>query len=208
MSLLRNSSSSSLGSGGTSVPPPPPPRPSSSPFGNRPGSRAEFSILSTGDKLVRFDLNYADSTQIDSALPAGLSAEQIIDALEVDRALVERLKPRLDTAWESYRLRGALLFYPWRDELRSAVNGRLSALRQPTTYLLVVDPVLILNVLGRSRAGLLLASAPLALDRVFLDRSMASDDNRLIPLAQAGGCIEMPIFEPIVSEPEQTEESS
>jgi hypothetical protein len=158
--------------------------------------------------LARFDLNYADLTQLDSALPARLSAEQIIDALEIDRALVERLKPRLDAAWESYHLKGALLLYAWRDELRSAINGRLSALRQPTTYLLVVDPVLILNVLGRSRAGLLLAGAPLALDRVFLNRSMASDDHRLISLAQASGCVEMPIFEPIVSETEDAEESS
>lgn len=208
MSLLRNNNPP-LGGGGASIPPPPPPlpRPSSSPFGNRPGSRAEFSILATGDKLVRFDLNCIDSAQIDSALPTGLSAEQIIDILETDRALVERLKLRLDAAWESYHLIGALLFYPWRDELRSAVNGRLSALKQPTTYLLVTDPVFILNVLGRSRAGLLLANAPLALDRVFLNRSMASDDPRLIPIAQAGGCVETPIFEP-VQQPEETEEPS
>lgn len=208
MSLLRNNNPPAPGSGGASVPPPPPPpRPSSSPFGNRPGSRAEFSILPTGDRLARFDLNQIDSTQIDSALATGLSAEQIIDFLETDRNLVERLKPRLDAAWESYQLKGAILLYPWRDELRSAVNGRLSALKQPTTYLLVTDPVLVLNVLGRSRAALLLANAPLALDRVFLNRSMTSDDPRLIALAQAGGCVESPIFEPI-PEPEEPEESS
>lgn len=207
MNLLRTNNPPTPGSGGASVPPPPPPRPSSSPFGSRPGSRAEFSILPTGDRLARFDLNQVDSTQIDSALAPGLSVEQIIDALETDRSLVERIKPRLDAAWETYQLKGAILLYPWRDELRSAVNGRLSALKQPTTYLLVTDPVLILNVLGRSRAGLLLANAPLALDRVFLSRAMASDDPRLIALAQAGGCVETPIFEP-TPQPEEPEEAS
>ncbi len=206
MNLLRNNNPPPASSGSSSTPPPPP-RPSSSPFGSRPGSRAEFSILTTGERLARFDLNQVDSSQIDSALTAGLSAEQIINALETDRELVKQLKPRLDAIWESYQLKGAILLYPWRDELRSAVNGRLSALKQPTTYLLITDPLFVLNVLGRSRASLLLANAPLALDRVFLSRSMASDDPRLILIAQAGGCVESPIFEP-APELEENEESS
>ncbi len=43
---------------------------------------------------------------------------------------------------------------------------------------------LVLNVLARTRSQLLLASAPLALERAFLERELASDDPRLIALAR------------------------
>ncbi len=45
------------------------------------------------------------------------------------------------------------------------------------------DPVMTLNVLGRSRGGMLLASAPLVLDLDHLDRAVYSEDARLVALA-------------------------
>ncbi|MEI7761490.1 MAG: hypothetical protein WCJ67_12145 [Thermoleophilia bacterium] len=45
------------------------------------------------------------------------------------------------------------------------------------------DPVTTLNVLGRSRGGILVASAPLVLDLDHLDTVVFTEDSRLVALA-------------------------
>jgi hypothetical protein len=161
------------------------------------GSRAEYYlILSAGEVAVSFDLNGV-SGRLFGAADEPLTTEAAIALLEGDRALVERLKPTLDEAWANYDLKGAALVYTWRDELRHALNGRLIALKRQPVYLRAIDPLLIVNILARSRASLLLSNAPLALERVFLNRVLVSDDARLIRLARAFGCREEPIFEPV-----------
>ncbi len=78
---------------------------------------------------------------------------------------------RLEAAWDGYGLRGACHVYAWRDDITS----------RPVS---VRDPLLVLNVLGRTRAQVLLATAPLALEPDFLERELASDDPRLVALAR------------------------
>jgi len=77
----------------------------------------------------------------------------------------------LDRAWASYGLRGAALVFPWRgedSEFDATPAGNLA---------------LAVNVLGRARAGVLMAHAELVLDDEYLARSLASDDPRLVRLA-------------------------
>ncbi len=179
-----------------SAPPPPPRPPASNPFGNRLGGRADFPILSTGEIVARFELTSVPASLWNPVLDERLSAEDAITLFESNKALVERAKAELDAAWTRYNFRGAALMYAWRDELRHALNNRLMTLKRPTVYLYITDPVLVLNILGRSRASLLLTDAPLALERVFLNRILATDDPRLIQFARDAGSREELIFEP------------
>lgn len=82
---------------------------------------------------------------------------------------------RLERRWLEAGLRGALHVYPLPE---AAAVGE--------ARVLAADPLLALNVLGRSRAGLLLPGAPLDLDPSVLARKLASDDPRLVALASAG----------------------
>lgn len=189
-------------------PPPPPPRPSS-PFGSRPGSRAEYTVVSTGETAVRFELTELDAAFLGEPFEGIVTAEAVIAACEADRALADRIKARLDEQWQTFNLSGAFLLFPWRDELRNALNARLVALKRPATHLRVTDPGLLLNVLARSRGGLLLIDAPLALERPFLIRALVCDDARMVQIAREVGCAEEPIFEPTPpAEPEEEEDAS
>jgi len=89
-------------------------------------------------------------------------------ALLDDPSLPERLEQR----WQEAGLRGALHVY--------ALPEPAVARKVP---MLGADPLLALNVLGRTRAGLLLPGAPLDLDPSVLARKLASDDPRLVALA-------------------------
>ena len=82
------------------------------------------------------------------------------------------LPDRLEQLWSELGLRGALHVYPLPG---AKVIG--------DAELVSADPLLALNVLGRTRAGLLLPSAPLDLDPSVLARKLASDDPRLVALA-------------------------
>jgi len=80
----------------------------------------------------------------------------------------------LDEAWQAEGLSGCALLTteePALDELPGL------------TVVRACDPVLTLNVLGRSRGGLLVASAPLVLDLDHVDRVVFSEDARLVTLA-------------------------
>jgi hypothetical protein len=181
----------------TPPPPPPPPRPPSNPFGNRLGGRAEYPILSSGELIARFELTSIPAAIWNPSLTEEhLPAEDAIALFESNKLLAEQARANLDQAWGNYGFRGAALLYIWRDELRHAVNNRLVSLKRPTIYLHVTDPALILNILGRSRAALLLTDAPLALERIFLSRVLATDDPRLIALAREWGSREELLFEP------------
>lgn len=192
-------------------PPPPPPRPAANPnpFTNRLGARAEWQMMPLADTLVCFDLNAPGQVLNDLlGLPRDeeVTIDRILQTLDADKALAERLKTQLDAVWERYDLRGALLVYTWRDELKQSVNQRLIAVRQPPIYLRALDPLLILNVLARSRTTLLLAGAPLALERPFLSRALASDDSRLLELVKQTGYLEEALFEPPPPPPEELDE--
>lgn len=84
---------------------------------------------------------------------------------------------KLEAAWQSCGLRGVCHVYPWRE----------SQAETPAVVVRVRDVRLVLNVLGRARSQLLLASAPLELEDGFLARELASDDPRLVALARRHG---------------------
>jgi hypothetical protein len=89
-----------------------------------------------------------------------------------DPSLPERLEQR----WQEAGLCGALHVYPLPEPALTRKVPVLGA-----------DPLLALNVLGRTRAGLLLPGAPLDLDPLVLGRQLASDDPRLVELASTEG---------------------
>lgn len=80
----------------------------------------------------------------------------------------------LDEAWQAETLRGCALL-----STESPPLGEWPGLTVVRSY----DPVTTLNVLGRSRGGMLVASAPLVLDLDHLDRVVFSEDARLVALA-------------------------
>jgi len=53
-----------------------------------------------------------------------------------------------------------------------------------------IDVAFVMNILARSRAGVLVANTPLALEPGFLEGSVICDDPRIIELARATGCID------------------
>ncbi|NJO84368.1 MAG: hypothetical protein HC828_17370 [Blastochloris sp.] len=156
--------------GGRSAPLPPPPpsnsrpqpaRPgNSSPFGqslgSRFGQRVNWEVMPFHDTMVRFDLTMGDTvmeaTSFVRCIPNDDTApgELIARTLEGDKALMEIVKGKLEAAWQGYQLRGALLVYPWRDELRQAMNVRLETIKTPSVYLNATNPLLVLNVLARA----------------------------------------------------------
>ena len=105
---------------------------------------------------------------IGSALARFAIAPKRLQTLLDDPGLPDRLEQR----WSELGLRGALHVYPLPARAVTGDAERISA-----------DQLLALNVLGRTRAGLLLPSAPLDLDPSVLARKLASDDPRLVALA-------------------------
>ena len=181
--------------------------PSSSPFSSSPrpnsnlpqspnsllqrmGSKVNWTLLPTADEIACFNLSTPSSEAL-RALGIRMESNSLADLLRMvkeDRSEVQTLREALDTSWRAYGLRGAVLVYNWRDDLREGVAARLNAIKQPPIYLQVTEPLLVLNVLARARTSLLLAHAPLALEHPYLSRALASDDPRLLALARNMGC--------------------
>jgi hypothetical protein len=215
MSLLQRISQ---GGGTPSTPPgqPPRPLPTGNPFnlgGPRPNSRVQWEIIPTADVIVKFDLNALDPDLFslaglpapempasagdqDAATPAVPLGVRLAEALENNPEAEATLKRVLDQAWSAHELTGAALIYGWREEARAALVARLEAQMEPTVILRAADPVLVLNVLSRARTHILIANAPPALERAFLERTLFSDDPRLAAMAQASGVVEEPLVEP------------
>lgn len=179
----------------------------------------EWPIVPVMDTLIRFDLNGLGDP-FHRLLGKGLAVEYgdfkaVTHALEAGGEAVNALEVRLDEAWQTYNLRGAILFYPWRDDLKRAVISRPTADKPPRTppredddefffeddedtpntpivpaCLRAIDLLLVLNVLARTRAQILLATAPLSFEQSYLERSLVTDDPRLVALARATGYVE------------------
>lgn len=170
-------------------------------------SNITWEIAPVAGMLVRFDLNGLGAA-LHQLVGSSVSQddddrEAIIRAVEGDEKLRTALAARLDVAWTAFELRGAVLVYPWRNEFRPATATRLDDGRTPLfqpSYVRAQDPALVLNVLARARTQILLAASPLDLERAFLERSLTTDDPRLMGLAVATGCREE-LFEKPVEEP-------
>ncbi len=80
------------------------------------------------------------------------------------------LVERLERFWEDLNLVGASMIFPWREELGKQ------------RYVEARHPLLVLNVLARTRSTLLMARSPLDLDVSCLERTLVSTDPALITL--------------------------
>ncbi len=189
-----------------SLPRPTPPNPLGS-LGARFGAKAMWEILPMTDMLLSFELAaIAEGLVKTFDLPTNAPpVDAFLTLIEKDKAFTAALRERLDEDWLRFELHGAFLVYNWRDEIRQAVNARLNAVKAPPTYTLVRDPLFTLNVLGRARTALLLATAPLALERPFLTRSLVCDDLRLAKIAQGRAFTTEYLIEPQEEEFEEEE---
>jgi hypothetical protein len=129
--------------------------------------------------------------------------DAIVQVFEAGGADVDEIRSRLDIAWAEYSFSGALMLYPWNDNLPHVMAGRLPPgsddddetryaddNRRSPVLLRAVDSLLVLNVLGRARANILLPETALVLEKGYLSLSLMSDDPRLISLVQATGYVE------------------
>ncbi len=98
------------------------------------------------------------------------------------RGLNTRLVVASERAWREVSLTGAVLMFRWHADVATPPAG------QPRPVVRVAtDPCTVVNVLGRARGWLLLPGWPLALEPEYLLRSLATDDPRLVALAERTG---------------------
>ncbi len=185
------------------------PTPPSRPSGllSRVGSRLDWRILPVTEVIVHFTLDglgdpfhriLGKRLMVDFG-----KRDAIVKVFEAGGADVDEIVSRLEIAWQEYVFSGALMLYPWNVNLPQVMAGRLPPgqdddedtrysedNRQPPTLLRSVDPLLVLNVLGRARANILLPETPLVLEKSYLNLSLMADDPRLIALVQATGYVE------------------
>lgn len=183
-------------------------QPSGSRLGGLPrfgGNKANWRIVPVSGAVVRFDLDglgdpfyrllghplhteYADY-------------EAAIKAIENGGPAVNELENVLESAWHEYDLHGAVLLYPWRNDLPQVMVGQVPQGDQDDeeyedekppvpVFLRALDLRLVLNVLARTRSSILLSRAPLGLEKQYLGQSLFTEDPRLITLARATGCME------------------
>ncbi len=138
----------------------------------QPRTEVRWELLPVGEVVVAFDLWR-------SGVPSGRARAAAVRALAAD---VER-------AWPTYGLDGAALLFHAPDPggARPPVlrlEGR-PAIRSG----FATDPLLVLNVLGRARGLLLMAQASLCLGAAFVNRTLATDDPRLVELARSTGLV-------------------
>jgi hypothetical protein len=145
------------------------------------------------------------------------SVENVLKRLQSDKELAQRLQDVLDEIWASYEFQGAALLMPDEEGIRRAYVDAIQPTAPPpqkeqsdddddeeyidedaepptvkpdVTRLRAIDLGLVLNVLGRSRANVLVGNTPLALEAAFLQQTFICDDPRIVAIAEATGSIE------------------
>lgn len=84
--------------------------------------------------------------------------------------------------WDGIGLTGAALVFSW------APPGPPPKNQPPGPKILeATDEAFIVNVLARTRSGLLLGDAPLSLESGYLARELVTDDFRLVEMARKTG---------------------
>ena len=136
-----------------------------------PWEKIEVQILPYKLRMVRVSL----ITEVN------LRISQILKKKQFNLQEELNLIPLLDEAWERYRLRGAIFISPWTEEVADLFDSN-SPWKYRLTMLRTVNPLLVLNILGRSRAKLLLPNVPVSLEPQFLARDVISTDPRLIQI--------------------------
>lgn len=131
-------------------------------------------IRPVGGKLVRFSL--ADVVPWVRRLPApgaGSTSRELDDLAERVRAAhraAHEIATALEEAWDRLGLCGAVLVYAGDKESGLCASP-------------VRDPLVVVNVLARTRGNLLLPKTPLELDAERLARVLVTDDPRFVALS-------------------------
>jgi hypothetical protein len=146
--------------------------------------------------------------------------ERLHKRLENDESLHNALLEALEQAWATYDMQGVVMLYENEDTITRSFTQKTQPLPPPprrpfgnsnnnndddedennneqeddfvpeVQCLRAIDPALVLNILARSRANILLANAPLALETGLLQQSLLTDDPRIVELANATGCLQ------------------
>jgi hypothetical protein len=165
-----------------------------------------FAFQGIGDPLFRIL-----GTPLDKSLK---DVESFVNRL-ADETIQAQLVAKLDEAWTTYEFSGAAIFHPIRENILNAFtqptmpvfvtdsqnndnNPNNSSpnpftppnITAPYEVLRAVDPLFVLNVLGRVRGNVLVEETPVALEAGFLNQTYICDDPRLVELAFATGAIE------------------
>lgn len=162
-------------------------------------ARTTWEIFPFSSMIVRFSLDGLGGSL--GHILGGSVAENIgtydtiIQTIERNHEAIAALSASLETAWETYALKGAVLVYPWEQDSQQVILANARVTNMKAVCLRALDPLLVLNVLARSRTNLLQPRAPLALEQAYLERSLFTDDARLVRLVQSTGYFEEPIPE-------------
>jgi hypothetical protein len=137
---------------------------------------------------------------------------KVAELLQQEPSLKEELVDVLNNAWESYEFTGAALLYPSDSHISMAYTKPIypmpeqetdddsededqadenpeDAYRSPYECLRAIDVAFVMNVLARTRANVIVADTPLALEAAFLQQTFICDDPRITSIARATGCI-------------------
>lgn len=155
----------------------------------------------------------------------GMPLDKSISEIEVfaeklanDDELCQQLIDKLDEAWATYDISGAIIMHPVRKNIQEAFtmgklplaendeqsnndannnnngNNRFSARKplpqSPYSCYRAVDAAFVLNILGRVRGNVLVDETPVALEAGFLNQAYICDDPRVVEMALATGAIE------------------
>lgn len=187
---------------------------------NQPPPKSAWTITPMGDVGVRFAFQGIGDplfrilgTPLDKSLK---DVESFVNRLEDDETIQEQLIAKLDEAWMTYDFSGAAIVHPIQQNILNAFtqptmpvlmtdsqnndnNNNDSSphpfapppnTTAPYEVLRAVDPLFVLNVLGRVRGNVLVEEIPVALEAGFLNQTYICDDPRLVELAFATGAIE------------------
>lgn len=216
------------------TPQPPPTRPTPSFGGGSSGGNAPrpnpfsrfarsaiWTITPFASTVVRFELRglgdpFAKLLGTPFSMLYGELAN-VLRHLETDFETAQTISTLLNSRWETYSLKGAVLMYPAEDAIKKAYTLPIQPTPPPappqkpendesndeTTTpddfflekglprcLRAIDVGLVMNVLARTRAQVLVENTPLALETGFLSQAYLSDDPRLVAIAMATGYVE------------------
>ncbi len=184
-----------------------------SPFRSLPSrEQIEYALLPLHKVAVRFELKGLGDPFYrllgHEVNPEHSDSRLVVRKLEQGGADVDAMRDLMNSAWEKYGLKGALMVYAMEAEnLVKQLNApsfmpkkdlfeddddnekKDDPPKPAVKVLRAIDIMLVLNVLARARTQVLLATSPVMFNQHYLNRAIVSDDPRLVALAMATGVI-------------------
>lgn len=162
------------------------------------GVAIRFELKGLGDPFYRLLGHQLNTEYSDCRLVAR--------DLEQGGADVDVLRSLMDEAWCRYGLKGAMIVYQLDNEHLLKQLNAPSMMPKKSVFddddetndeppkpavkiWRAIDMMLVLNVLARARMQILLATSPVVFSQHYLNRSIVSDDPRLVALAMATGVV-------------------